>query len=143
MKSLTAFLLLFSLTNVFADCVQEFRELHNKKEVKLVKERTIEIVSKRQLKYLIEPELKVIGDYMTLTDFSFDGDNGLSVTTEQYLDRNTDAGMGYRISITDGGEFSEVRYYLRIRENRSIISYPVLYRVQKGPVRVSEYICER
>lgn len=141
MKSLTAFLLLFSLTNVSADCIQDFRNLQNAKEVKLIKERSIEILSKRQMKFLISPEVKVVNDYMDLIGFSFDGDNGLAITTEQYQDRQTDAELGYRISVTDGNEFSEVRYYLKINEDRRGQSYPILYRVQKGPVRISEYIC--
>lgn len=141
MKSLMGLLLLFSLTYAYADCEQDFRNLQNKKEVKLITERSIEIIRSRQTKFLIYPEVKAVKDYMALTGFSFDGDNGLLITTELYQDRKTDAGLGYRISVTDGGEFSEVRYYLKIDESRRGQSYPLLYRVQRGPVRISEYIC--
>lgn len=142
MKIITALLSSFFVVSAWADCVDDYRYLHNKEEVKIVEERTIEIMSKKLLKYLIEPESKVVADYMKLTDFSFDGDNGLAITTEQYRDRLTGLGIGYRISVTDGSDFSRVRYVVKIEEGRKNWQYPILHRVQEGRRRVSEYICE-
>jgi hypothetical protein len=133
--------LLISLPSL-AGCIKDFRALQNKEMVKLVKERTIEIIRKRQMKFLIEPEVKAVLDYMELTNFSFDGDNGLAITTEQYRDRKNEMGIGYRISVTDGTEFSNVHYYIKIHEDLSAWVYPILYRVREGRSRVSEFICE-
>lgn len=142
MKLILALMSLFVLSTAFADCVEDFRYLQNKHRVKLVKERTIELTSKRQMKFLIAPEQKVVSDYIKIMKFHFDGDNGLAVSTEQYRDRKTDIGIGYRISVTDGSEFSNVKYYLKVQEETREWTFPILFRVWEGRTRVSDFICE-
>lgn len=142
MKTLFALFILLALSTAFADCVTDFRKLHDRKDIKLVEDRKIEIINKRHMKYLIEPEVKAVQDYMSLKQFTFDGDNGLAITTEEYIVRKTEESVGYRISITDGGEYSHVRYYLKVEKKGNKVSYPILFRVQKAETRITEYICE-
>lgn len=134
-----AFLLLSFIlsSSVFAGCAEDFQFLNNKEKVKLVRDRSIEVHNKRQLRYLISAELKAVKNYMDYMEFSFDGDNGLSVTTEQYIDRKSQEELGFRIHVTDGNEHSDVRYYVKSNEASTI-----LYRSWIGQRRVAEYICE-
>lgn len=71
-------------TSLYAGCVEDFRMFQNRSLTKLVPLRVIEIYSKSGLKYLRSAGLKAVKNYMSYLGFSFDGDNGLEVTTEQY-----------------------------------------------------------
>jgi hypothetical protein len=85
MKAL-AFLATLTLCSLAqADCQGDFFALQNRSIFKLVKERTIRLLNKRQLKFLIAIENHVVSDYMRLINFSFDGDNGLDVTNDAKL----------------------------------------------------------
>jgi uncharacterized protein YpmS len=137
MKMISLLILLVMSFSSFAGCMEDFQSLQDKENVKLVKERTIEIHNKRQMRYLVDAELKAVKNYIEFREFTFDGDNGLSVTTDLYVDRKSEKELGYRVSVTDGWEHSEVRYYLK-----STINFPILYRVWNGQRRVSEYICQ-
>jgi hypothetical protein len=120
----------------FAGCAEDFQALQDKEKVKLVRDRAMEVHNKRQLRYLIEAELKAVKNYMEFMDFTFDGDNGLTVTTEQYVDKKSEKELGFRIHVTDGTERSDIRYYVKANEENTI-----LYRSWLGQRR-AEYICE-
>jgi hypothetical protein len=142
MKIFILSLIILLSSSVFADCMTDFRHLQDKKSVKFVKERTIEILSKRQLQFLTAPEGKAVSDYIQLLDFTFDGDNGLRIVTHQYQDRKTGFAIAYRISITDGTEYSLVKYTLKIGQSEGGWIFPVLHRLWENRTRVSDFICE-
>lgn len=137
MKALFVVLTFVLGAPAFAGCAEDFQYFNNKDQVKLVRDRQIDVHNKRQLRYLISAELKAVKNYMAYMDFSFDGDNGLSVVTEQYIDRKSEQELGFRIHVTDGTEHSDVRYYVKSDEPSTI-----LYRSWIGQRRVAEYICE-
>lgn len=131
MKLLFSFIVVLMSFSALADCRSDFRSLQDKEKYKLVKERVIRILSKRQLKFLIAPETKAVMNYIDFQHFTFDGDNGLEVTTDVYIDRDSEVEAGHRISIFDGSEESLVRYYLK--------GDKILYRSWVG--RQSDYLC--
>lgn len=137
MKFLLALLTIVTSISVFAGCAEDFQLLQDKEKVKLVRDRQIDVHNKRQLRYLISAELKAVKNYMEYMDFTFDGDNGLSIVTEQYIDKKSDQDLGFRIHVTDGTEHADVRYYVKSNETSTI-----LYRSWIGQRRVAEYICE-
>lgn len=134
--------LVFS-TSLYAGCVEDFRMFQNRSFTKINPVRVIEIYSKSGLKKLRAAELKAVKNYMSYLEFSFDGDNGLEITTEQYQSLKTKESIGYKISVTDGGDESNVRYYIRIDVGTEDVAYPILYRIWDNQSPEYDFLCEK
>lgn len=130
-------------TSLYAGCVEDFRMFQNRSLTKLVPQRVVEIHSKNELKKLRSAELKAVKNYMSYLSFSFDGDNGLEVTTEQYQSIKNKESIGYKISVTDGGDESNVRYYIKIDAGMEDVAYPILYRIWDNQSPEREFLCEK
>jgi hypothetical protein len=133
MKVLALLVTLIVPLQLLADCQSDLRALQNRKTYKLIKERTIRLLNKRHLKFLTAVETRAVIDYMRFRNFTFDGDNGVDVTNEAYLERISEQEVGHRISITDGDDDSLVRYYFK--------GDRALYRSWVG--RQYDYLCEK
>lgn len=136
-------LMLFTSFSTFAGCIDDFRQLQNRTLTRLVRQRVIEVHSKSELKKLRAAELKAVKNYMSYLAFSFDGDNGLEVTTEQYKSLKNDESIGYKISVTDGGDESNVRYYIKIDVGTEDVAYPILYRIWDNQSPEYTFLCEK
>lgn len=139
---LSAMLMLVS-NSAFSGCIEDFRFLQNKTEVKLKFMREIEIKSAKDLKKLREAELKAVTNYIKYMNFKFVDDYTLTVTNEQYQEKRTDSSVGYRISVTDGGDESTVRYYIKIDVGMEDVAYPILYRVFDNQSPERDFLCEK
>lgn len=130
-------------TSLYAGCIEDFRMFQNRSLTQLVPVRVIEIHSKSGLKKLRSAELKAVKNYMSYLEFSFDGDNGLEITTEQYRSLKNKDAIGYKISVTDGGDESGVRYYIKIDEGTEDVAYPILYRIWDNQSPEYDFLCEK
>lgn len=123
-------------------CKKDFYYLQNKKEVSLNFEREIEIKNTRDFKKLKSAELKAVKDYMKYLEFKFDEDNSLFVTTSQYKKKEDSTSLGYKISVTDGGDESQVNYYIKIDPGTEDVAYLILYRHWHNQSPERDYLCE-
>lgn len=139
---LIALFLVFG-SNAFAGCIEDFRYLQDKSKVSLKKMRTVEVKSLKDLKNLREAELKAAKNYIDYLNFEFDGSNSLFVENEQYQTRDQyKSSVGYRISVTDGGDESTVRYYIKIDVGMEDVAYPILYRVWDNQTPERDFLCQ-
>ncbi len=123
-------------------CKSDFYFLQNKKEVALVSEREIEIKNAREFKKLKSAELKAVKNYMKYLEFKFDEDNSLFITTSQYQLKKDGTSLGYKISVTDGGDESQVNYYIKIDVGTEDVAYLILYRHWNNQSPEREFLCE-
>ena len=119
-----------------ATCVDDFRQLQDKKSVNLLPVRAIELATKADYKKLTAFEAKVVKDYISYVSYEAYGDNFLEVTTEMYVKKSTKEIMGYKVSVTDGGDESNVRYYIK-----NAGTFPVLYRMWDNQSPEYTWIC--
>ena len=143
MKSLLALCSVLFAFSAAADCVSDFKAMQDKTKVALKSVRTVSLVSKNDLKKLKPMELKAVKNYMSYLSFSFEDENELEVTTAQYLNKKSNEAIGYKISVTDGGDESNVRYYMKIAVGPSDVSYPILYRAWDNQSPEYKFICEK
>jgi hypothetical protein len=59
----------------------------------------------------------------------FNSDISLTVTTQQYQSKKNGESLGYKISVSDGGDESSVDYYIKIDVGMEDVAYLILYRV--------------
>lgn len=128
--------------SAFADCKKDFYHLQNKNLVKLVDVRTVEVTQKRDFKKLRSAELKAVENYISYLNFEFDSETSLTITTEQYQSKIDSESLGYKISVTDGGDESTVNYYIKIDVGREDVAYLILYRVWHNQSPEREYLCQ-
>ena len=139
---LTALFLILA-NNAFAGCMEDFRYLQDKSKVSLKKMRDVEIKSLKDLKNLREAELKAAKNYISYLSFEFDGDNALYIKNEQYQTKDIHkSSVGYRISVTDGGDESTVRCYIKIDVGMEDVAYPILYRVWHNQSPERDFLCQ-
>lgn len=137
--------ILFSIatTSAFAGCYEDFRYLQDKSKVSLKFMREVEIKSKKELKNLRSAELKAVENYIKYQDFKFDGDYSLFVKNEQYQTKDQHkSSVGYRISVNDGGDESNVRYYIKIDVGMEDVAYPILFRSWDNQSPERDFLCE-
>lgn len=127
--------------NLLADCKHDFYLLQNKNEVSLKPLRQIEIKTTKDLQKLSGAELKAALNYIEYLEFQFGkeggyDDNSLFVTTRYYQSKTTNkATLGYKISITDGGDESNVNFYMK--------SDKILYRTWDNQSPERDWLCEK
>lgn len=143
MKKISILFLLLSFSS-FANttCKNDFYFLQNKKEVSLVKKRDIEIKNVKELKNLRSAELKAVNNYINYLDFKFDGDNSLFISNSQYQLKKDGSSIGYKISVTDGGDESQVNYYIKIDVGTEDVAYLILYRHWDNQSPERDFLCE-
>lgn len=127
----------------YAGCVDDFKAMIDKNKTSLVKQRVIEVKSQKDFKNLRSAELKAVSNYVNYLEFVFDGSNSLQVTTEQYQTKKDQESVGYRISVTDGGDESNVRYYIKIDPGMQDVAYLILYRAWENQSPEYKFLCER
>ena len=133
---------MISSSAVYADCFSDFRALQNKEKVVLVLKREIEIKSKKEFKNLREAELKAVENYVSYQNFKFDGENSLFITNRQYQSKDQyKSSLGYKITVTDGGDESNVHYYIKIDVGMEDVAYPILYRVWDNQSPERHFLC--
>ena len=129
----------FSLSlSAFANCQSDFRVLQNKQFVALKPLKRTALFSNADAKRLAPAELKVVRDYLTYMKETI-GKVEWQVVTEEYRVKNNNQRIGLKISVTDGGDESNMRYYLKNAGN----DYKVLYRILDNQSPDYTWICER
>lgn len=128
--------------NVSASCKSDFAYLQNKDEVRLVPSRSIELTKRSDFQNLRSPELKAVSNYVKFMNFQFNGENSLTVNAKKYEEKETGSSVGYRISVTDGGDESNVVYYIKIDVGIEDVAYPILYRVWHNQTPARDFLCE-
>lgn len=135
--------LTFSQSAAFADCYSDFRSLVNKENVSLIDKRQIEIKSKEEFKKLSSPEFKAVENYINYLEFEFNGRNSLLISNKEYQNINQQySSLGYKISVTDGGDESKVHYYIKRNDDFKKITYPILYRVWINQTPEKVFLCQ-
>jgi hypothetical protein len=119
-----------------AACIEDFRMLQNKKQVSLVPVRAIELTTNADYKKLTTFESKAVKDYVAYVEYENYGENFLEVTTEMYVKKSSREILGYKVSVTDGGDESNVRYYVKNATN-----FPILYRMWDNQSPEYTWIC--
>lgn len=145
MKKILLFLLPIFLTlsaKAYETCKKDFYFLQNRKEVNLFFEREIELKTVHDFKKLKSAELKVVKNYINYQEFKFDEDSSLFVSTAQYRLKKDGTSLGYKISVTDGGDESNVNYYLKIDVGIHDIAYLILYRHWDNQSPERDFLCE-
>ena len=136
-------MILLSANTAFAGCYEDFRHLQDKSKVSLKHMREIEVKSKKDLKKLRSAELKAVENYIEYLDFKFEDNYTLFVTNEQYQTKDQfKSSLGYRISVTDGGDESTVRYYIKIDVGMEDVAYPILFRVWHNQSPERDFLCQ-
>lgn len=142
-KLILSVALLLSTNAAFAGCYEDFRYLQDKSKVSLKHIREIEIKSKKDLKNLREAELKAAENYISYMNFKFEDDYTLFIKNEQYQTKDKyKSSVGYRISVTDGGDESTVRYYIKIDVGMEDVAYPILFRVWDNQSPERDFLCQ-
>lgn len=142
-KIIIGTVLFISSFTTFAGCVDDFRYLQDKSKVTLKFMREVEVKSKSELKTLRSAEFKAAQNYISYMNFKFDGDNSLFVKNEQYQTKDAHkSSVGYRMSVTDGGDESTVRYYMKIDVGMEDVTYPILYRIWDNQSPERDFLCE-
>lgn len=140
--SLSALMLITAHT-ASAGCMEDFRYLQNKSKVTLKFVRELELKKAHEIKNLREAEKKAVLNYIDYQNFNFNEDRSLFVTTEQYQDsKQGNTSVGYKISVTDGGDESNVRYYIKIDVGTEDVIYPILYRAWDNQSPERDFLCE-
>lgn len=124
--------------SALANCQSDFRVLQNKQFVALKPLKRTAIFSRADIKKLAPAEVKVVQDYLRYMQETI-GEVELQVATEQYSVKNTNQRIGLKISVTDGGDESNMRYYLKNAGN----DYKVLYRILDNQSPDYTWVCER
>lgn len=136
-------LVLFSTKGAFASCYEDFRSLQDKSKVALKLMREIEIKSKKEFKKLRTAELKAVENYISYMNFKFEDDYSLLIKNEQYQTKDKyKSSLGYRITVTDGGDESSVRYYIKIDVGMEDVAYPILLRVWDNQTPERDFLCQ-
>lgn len=144
MKTLVlSMLMIIGTQAAMAGCMEDFRFLQDKKKVTLKFQRELELKKANEIKILREAEKKAVLNYMSYQNFKFDGSNSLFVKTEQYQEKKTNnSSVGYKISVTDGGDESNVRYYIKIDVGMEDVAYPILMRYWDNQSPERDFLCE-
>jgi hypothetical protein len=145
MKKISLLIVVAFLTQsvAMADCFSDFRLLQNKEKVVLKLMREVEIKSKKEFKNLRSAELKAVENYVNYQNFKFDGENSLLITNRQYQSKDQyKSSLGYKITVTDGGDESNVHYYIKIDVGMEDVAYPILYRVWDNQSPERDFLCQ-
>ena len=129
--------------NVSAGCVEDYRYLQNESKVSLNFVREVVLTKRTDFRDLRSPELKAVANFVKLMNFSFDGNNSLTLTNEIYQSKHeADYSVGYRMTVSDGRTDLKVRYFIKIDIGIDEIGYPILYRSLESKIPEGEFLCE-
>lgn len=125
-----------------ASCKSDFASFQDKSKVELKYVRSVQLNSKKDFSNLRSPELKAVSNYMKYLEFRFEHDQTLFVETSKYQSISDKSSLGYRISVTDGGDESQVTYYIKIDVGLEDVAYPILYRFWSNQSPERDWLCE-